>query len=209
MDMNVSVSTLLSKVSLFWEGTETARKNYKQSEVVGFSNLIEINESVKVEFWNSVREDGSLDIYCGIPGLGVSGKLNFSSWEVQEENIPEETYGNHLLIFVNSLIKHLAYKAYQQWCDDTDFLTYLDQENFDKVTELLPKGFGMILDPEVRGYDIQIVDNENDLLYRAAGENVLDFEENKSWDKLKLEIKLAWITIYMNGLAFSDLEVTI
>lgn len=103
----------------------------------------------------------------------------------------------------------MAHKAYDQWCEDTDFLAYLDQQNLERMTELLPKGFGMILEPEVRGYDIQIVDNDGELLYRAAGENRLDFEEDKSWGKLKLEIRSAWVIIYAEGLAFKDQKVFI
>ena len=209
MEMTVSATDILDNLELFWKGIEQARQNYKESEVIGFSNSIELNQNVKVEFWNVVPSEGFLTISATIPGLGASGHLSFSSFEVEEIEIPMESYGNHLMIFVNSLIKPLAHKAYDQWCEDTDFLAYLDQQNLERMTELLPKGFGMILEPEVRGYDIQIVDNDGELLYRAAGENRLDFEEDKSWEKLKLEIKLAWVIIYANGLAFKDQKVVI
>ena len=209
MEMTVSASELLDNVALFWSGIETARKNFKQTQVVGFSNVIELNETVKVEFWNGCNEEGDLILTCKIPGLGSSGTLWFNYNEIQEEELTEEYYGNHLLIFIDSLGKILAHKAYQQWCEETDFICYIDQLNTDKMTELLPKGFALILEPEVRGYDLQVVDSEEQLLYRAAGENVLEFEEDTSWDKLKLEIKLAWMTVYVNGLAFKDLKVVI
>lgn len=209
MEMTVSVTEFTDNTTLFWQGVETARKNFKQTQVVGFSNVIELNETIKVEFWNQCNEEGDLTVSCSVPGLGSSGTLGFSYTEVQEDEIPEEVYGNHLLIFIDSLIKHLAHKAYQQWCEETDFISYIDQLNTDRMTELLPKGFGLILEPEVRGYDLQVVDSEGQLLYRASGENVLDFEENVSWDKLKLEIKLAWMTVYVNGLAFKDQKVII
>ena len=209
MEMTVSVTEFTDNTTLFWQGVETARKNFKQTQVVGFSNVIELNETIKVEFWNQCNEEGDLNVSCLVPGLGSSGTLGFSYTEVQEDEIPEEVYGNHLLIFINSLVKHLGHKAYQQWCEETDFISYIDQLNTDRMTELLPKGLGLILEPEVRGYDLQVVDSEGQLLYRASGENVLEFEEDVSWDKLKLEIKLAWMTVYVNGLAFKDLKVVI
>ena len=209
MEMTVSVTEFTDNTTLFWQGVETARKNFKQTQVVGFSNVIELNETIKVEFWNQCNEEGDLNVSCLVPGLGSSGTLGFSYTEVQEDEIPEEVYGNHLLIFINSLVKHLGHKAYQQWCEETDFISYIDQLNTDRMTELLPKGFGLILEPEVRGYDLQVVDSEGQLLYRASGENVLEFEEDVSWDKLKLEIKLAWMAVYVNGLAFKDLKVVI
>ena len=209
MEMTVSVTEFTDNTTLFWQGVEAARKNFKQTQVVGFSNVIELNETIKVEFWNQCNEEGDLNVSCLVPGLGSSGTLGFSYTEVQEDEIPEEVYGNHLLIFINSLVKHLGHKAYQQWCEETDFICYIDQLNTDRMTELLPKGFGLILEPEVRGYDLQVVDSEGQLLYRAAGENVLEFEEDVSWDKLKLEIKLAWMVVYVNGLAFKDLKVVI
>ena len=209
MEMTVSATELLDNVTLFWGGVETARKNFKQTQVVGFSNIIELNETVKVEFWNQCNEEGDLFVIAKIPGLGTSGSLGFGYSEVQKEELTEEHYGNHLLIFISSLGKILAHKAYQQWCEETNFISYIDQLNTDKMTELLPKGFAMILEPEIRGYDLQVFDNEQQLLYRAAGENVLEFEEDVSWDKLKLEIKLAWMVVYVNGLAFKDLKVVI
>ena len=209
MEMTVSASELLDNVALFWSGIETARKNFKQTQTVGFSNVIELNETVKVEFWNGCNEEGDLSVIAQIPGLGSSGTLAFGYSEVQEEELSEDYYGNHLLIFINSIAKILAQKAYQQWCEETGFISYVDQLNTDKMTELLPKGFALILEPEVRGYDLQVVDSEERLLYRAAGENVLEFEEDTSWDKLKLEIKLAWMTVYVNGLSFKDLKVVI
>ena len=209
MEMTVSVTEFTDNTTLFWQGVETARKNFKQTQVVGFSNVIELNETIKVEFWNQCNEEGDLFVIAKIPGLGTSGSLGFGYSEVQKEELTEEHYGNHLLIFINSLGKILAHKAYQQWCEETNFISYIDQLNTDKMTELLPKGFVMILEPEVRGYDLQVFDNEQQLLYRAAGENVLEFEEDVSWDKLKLEIKLAWMVVYVNGLAFKDLKVVI
>ncbi len=209
MEMTVSATELLDNVTLFWSGIEAARKNFKQTQIVGFSNIIELNETVKVEFWNQCNEEGDLSVVAKIPGLGYSGDLNFGFSEVQEEELTEEYYGNHLLIFINSLGKILARKAYDQWCEETNFIGYVDQLNTDKMTDLLPKGFALILEPEVRGYDLQVFDSEEQLLYRAAGENVLEFEEDTSWDKLKLEIKLAWMTVYVNGLAFKDLKVVI
>lgn len=207
--MTVSATELLDNVTLFWGGVETARKNFKQTQIVGFSNIIELNETVKVEFWNQCNEQDDLIVTCKIPGLGSSGTLWFNYTEINSEELSEEYYGNYLLIFITSLTKILAHKAYQQWCEETNFISYIDQLNTDKMTELLPKGFVMILEPEVRGYDLQVFDNEQQLLYRAAGENVLEFEEDVSWDKLKLEIKLAWMVVYVNGLAFKDLKVVI
>lgn len=208
MEMTVSVTEFTDNTTLFWQGVEIARKNFKQTQVVGFSNVIELNETIKVEFWNQCNEEGDLNVTVWFLVWVLPVLWGLATPRYKDE-IPEEVYGNHLLIFINSLVKHLGHKAYQQWCEETDFISYIDQLNTDRMTELLPKGFGLILEPEVRGYDLQVVDSEGQLLYRASGENVLDFEENTSWDKLKLEIKLAWMTVYVNGLAFKDQKVII
>lgn len=202
--MEITANAIKNNIQAIYEGIEKCRVAYKSHSVLG--QLYNVDLGICTIGLSNSAINHTLFVTPSVNGLN-KGSIGFSETEVQEDTISIEEYGLVLDNFIDSMIAGISQVAYTQWRDEVQLVDVLTSKSYQTLSELFPEVFGMVLDPAVHGYDIRIVDANGELLYHSAGE--CEALAHLDWDRLEMEIKLAWLFMYNQGLGFQDRVVNI